>query len=455
MAAKIRISPIHEQVILGTMLSNKELRTSLSKTLTAGMFYVNRHRVIFSAIQCMDRERLEYIPSTLKTFLPTEEEEWGGPDYIEKIITLSANENIDYHIARAKWDTIKNSLISEDIPTLLAKLQDPKIDPGSILHSIKNIERMIGSDQNNIIISGKQHVARYNAELYARGGADILRTTGYPSLDRELVSPCKPGMVSVIAAAPSIGKTTFCLNMAARQSKRWKVGYMAWESGAMAATDIVTASMLKIPLPILMRHPDKLSLEERKRKDELMATMFGNDSSMSFIDRPPRDVIRRKSTFEVNDAILDWLDGVLEIAHFDMIYWDLFEKMFTNRKPEAIMLALDRIQEMAQRHQVHFILLHQILLKEAEKQQDKRPTRYNLKGSGGYIEIPDFVFGLYRRAVYERGIEDNELEVICLKQRTGHWPFKMIFEWEGKYGRVSKGRKEEMTFINQEEFDEI
>jgi hypothetical protein len=142
---------------------------------------------------------------------------------------------------------------------------------------------------------------------------------------------------------------------------------------------------------------------------------------------------------------------MLEEWGLDILYWDLFEKQLADRRPQAIAWALDRVQEMAQRHRIHIALLHQILLKDAERQQDKRPTRYNLKGSGGYIETPDFVFGLYRRAVYERGIQDNEIELHCLKQRMGPWPFRMIFNWDGSICNVSGGREAQMVFTNEDE----
>lgn len=452
MAKKIKISPVHEQVILGTMLKDPKCRARLVKSMSAEDFYVQAHRSIFAAIQELHEEGLEYIPATLKSFLPPEDE-YGGITYLEKLLVLSANENIDFHVDKARWDTIRNTLLTDRIPALTALLQDPRTTPDVISHTLKTLEGYSHTDDDSILITGKSHIARYNAELYARGSGANIRSTGYMALDRKLTSPCKPGWVTVVAAAPSIGKTTFCLNMATRQSSRRKVGYLAWESGATPATDIICASELKIPLSTLLKHPEKLTRKQTEAKDELLEKLFDNNNMFSFLKRPPKRIFKKKSPWEINDAVLDWLDGVLETWGVDQLYWDLFEKLLADRRPQAISWALDRVQEIAQEHHVHITLLHQILLKEAEKQNDKRPTRYNLKGSGGYVETPDFVFGLYRRAIYERGVNDDELELHCLKQRMGPFPFRIVFDWEGRYGRVSGGREEQMTITDDDDYD--
>lgn len=447
---KIKINPIHEQVLLGTMLNDSKQRTVLTKTLTANDFFLAQHRAIFAAIQHLQEERLEYVPATIKSFLPPDED-WGGIHYLDKLTSLAANENIDYHVEHARWDTARNTLLTDRIPALTALLQDVRTTPEQVAHTIKQIGQQVSTDASSTIITGKSHIAKYNAELYARGSGANIRTTGYITLDKELTSPCKPGWLSVVAAAPSIGKTTFCLNCASRQAGRWKVGYLAWESGAVAATDIICASELNIPLARLLKNPERLTHEQNQAKDNLLEKLFDRDSMLSFLPRPPAHVIKQRTPWAVNDAVLDWVDSQLETWGIDILYWDLFEKQLADRQPQAISWALDRVQEMAQRHHIHVVLLHQILLKDAERQTDKRPTRYNLKGTGGYIEVPDFVFGLYRRAVYERGIQDDELELICLKQRMGSWPFRIIFDWNGAHCKISGGRKAQLLFTDDDD----
>lgn len=450
MGKKIKIAPNHEQAILGTMIVNNRLRNKLSQSLSPDIFFVERHRLIFAALQKMSEERLEYVPATLQSFIPPDTD-WGGIKYLEKLKGLSAKDNIDYHIEQAVWDTTRNTILTDRIPALQAQLQDVRIDPDAIYSTMKGMTESVRRTSTSAIAKGQSHIAQYNAELYSRTSGNNIRTSGYLALDRKLTSPFKPGWLSIIAAAPSIGKTTFALNMAARQAKRWKVGYLAWESGNNAATDIICASQLDIPIIKLIKYPHKLSNDEKKRQKDLLENLFGPEGNLSFLNRPPQKILQQQNMWAINDAVIDWVDNQIEEWGIDILYWDLFEKMLADRRPQAIAWALDRIQQIAQKRNIHIALLHQILLKEAERQDDKRPSRYNLKGSGGYIETPDMVFGLYRRAVYERGIEDDELELICLKQRLGPWPFKLIFDWKGHYTQVKGGREEQLTYYDDED----
>jgi replicative DNA helicase len=450
MGKKIKVAPTHEQAILGTMIADSKIRRKLAKSLSPNIFFLNQHKLIFAALQQIVQERLEYIPATLKSLIPPGEA-WDGVAYLDKLSKLSAVENIDYHVSHAEWDTIRNTLLTDRIPNLQAQLQDVREDSDSIYNTMKNMLGIVRQTSSSAVATGQTHIAQYNADLYARNSGNNIRTSGYMALDRKLTSPFKPGWLSVIAAAPSIGKTTFALNMAARQAKKWKVGYLAWESGNNAATDIICASQLKIPIIDLIKRPHKIPRKKKEEQAELLDNLFGKNGNLSFLNRPPHSLLQEKQMWAINDTVIDWVDSQIEEWGIDILYWDLFEKMLADRRPQAIAWALDRIQQLAQKHNIHIALLHQILLKEAERQDDKRPSRYNLKGTGGYIETPDMVFGLYRRAVYERGIEDSELELICLKQRLGPWPFRLIFDWEGQYTRVSGGREEQLTYYEDED----
>lgn len=432
------------------MIANDDVRKHIAGAIDASIFFVSQHRAIFAALtELVDRE-LSYTPSTLKSFMPADDS-WGGVEYLDKLERMAIKENLDYHISKAKWDSVRNTLLTNKIPELQAMLQDPRVDQSEMYKKWIGLASTITPESQALVLSGTAHIARYQATLYARQSGMNTRTTGYMALDKKLTSPCNPGWISVIAAAPSIGKTTFALNMATRQARKWRVGYLPWESGAVAATDIICASQLKIPLYKLLKNPEYITKEEHLKIEELLDGLFNKNNNFSFLPKPPKSVTLQKSSWTINDAVLDWLNDVLKEWQIDILYWDLFEKKFADRQPQAIAWALDRVQEIAQDRGVHFSLLHQITLKDAEKQQDKRPTRANLKGSGAYIEVPDFVFGLYRRAVYEQGIEDTELELYCLKQRLGAWPFKIIFDWEGKYCRVSGGRERQLTCLGEDE----
>jgi replicative DNA helicase len=451
MATKIKITLTHEQVILGSMLSDRSCRSKLLKMLNTDTFISPRHRIIFAALNELEEKNLDYVPITLKALLPADEK-WGGTEYLEKITKMGSPDNLDYHIQRAQWDRTRSQLLKNKIPELEAALKDPRLEIEEGLSLVKNIEdRLKDLRSNDNYIQGAAAVAQYMARLYARETGIHIRSSCYPTLDKKLTNPFGAGLLSIMAAAPSIGKTTLSLNMAQRQSKQWNIGYLAWESGHIAATDIICSRTLKIPLSKIIR--GKLTRKEKIDIEELLEVLHCSDNQLSFNKRPPKSVTKGGGPWEINDKVLDWVDSQIEGWKRDIIYWDLFEKELPDRRPQAISWALDRAQKIAQKHNIHLVLLHQIRLKDLEERKDKRPTRGSLKGSGAYIEVPDFVFALYRDGVYRSGIEDNELDLFCLKQRIGPWPFRIIFNWEGKYCRVTGGREAQITVEEDDEFD--
>ena len=457
MARKIiKIGVLHEHIILGSMLADKKTREAMLKRMSAGDFAAPRHRAIFAALEEMEDARLDYVPATLKTFLPPNEDDWGGTPYLTKLEEMHSEGNIDHHIERARWDNARSSILNEDMSALEVALKDPRLDVNEGLALLRQIEDKIkGARTKSAIVSGQAISARYMATLYAREDDSHIRSTGYLAMDRKITNPFARGLISIITAAPSIGKTTFALNMAKRQARKWNVGVLAWESGPIAATDIMVASELGIPLPKLVKYPGQLTDDERDRIEQLLEILYEKESRLSFLARPPKSVIKDSSgPWEINDKVLDWFESELPGWDRDIIYWDLFEKMLPDRRPQAISWALDRAQEIAQDHGVHLALLHQVTFKDLEKQKDKRPSRGYLKGSGAYVEVADMIYALYRRAVYEPGIDDDEFEIYCIKQRIGPWPWRIICEWDGEMCQITGGREAQLTISGDDEDDD-
>mgnify|MGYP001563591171 CR=1 FL=1 len=443
MATKIKLSILNEQIVLGSMLTSKDLRKKYLKILTPRDFTAPRHQTIFAALAILDENKLDYIPSTLKGFIPVNDEDWGGIEYLRKLESLSAEENFEFHLDRVKWDKARVEVLGSHFEEFEKLLKDPNLDPTIATAYLKKIESTLSSARRqSFVISGVAASAMYQADLAGRQTHATARSTGYASLDKKLTSPAARGQVTAIAACSSIGKTTFSLNCAYRQAKQWRVGYLAWESGHNTAIDIICSSSLNIPLRKLVKESNKLSIEERNRLDEFLSTLFGPTSSLSFLKPPPTSICdKAKGPWETNDRVLDWVDSQIAEWGIEILYWDLFQKKLPDRRPDSISWALDRVQEMAIKHGTHFALLHQITLKEAELRENKRPTRTLLKGTGAWIETPDTVIGLHRQAVYENGLVDNELEVMCLKQRFGPWPWTIAMDWDGPCCRVTGGRE--------------
>jgi replicative DNA helicase len=437
---KLKYSPKHEQIVIGTMLKDRKLRKELVNNLTSGEFHTTRHKVIFAGLVSMVHSNLDYTPATLMTLLP--ESDWGGREYLEKLEKMGNANNIQHHINQMRWDIARVQTFEDLVPQLATELKDPLAEREEVIQLVDDIKSKLESTTSNSPYeSGRGLANQHGATLLARKVGASFRTSGYIDMDKKLVHGFAPGKLSVIAGTPSAGKSTLAANMARRQSNKWKIGFLAWESGSLDTIDIFVASGLKIKLEKLIKLAHMLSDEEQEQIDDYTATLLGDDK-ISFLKEPP-DEIYEGPPWEVMKRILDWTFSKIDNWGRDIIYWDLFEKRFPTTEPAHILLALNRVQReiKADRLNVHMCLLHQLLLKEVERRQDKRPTRDVLKGTAGYLENPDLVLTVYRPALYEPGVEDNVIEIDCLKQRSGPWPWRMIGRWEGPYVRIPKMRE--------------
>ena len=81
-------------------------------------------------------------------------------------------------------------------------------------------------------------------------------------------------------------------------------------------------------------------------------------------------------------------------------------------------MQLKRTKDLGKEYGCHFLLLAQIK-RGVEKRGDKRPTREDIKSSGGFEEVADKILGVHRERAYDPDLEDDTIELGILKQRLG------------------------------------
>ena len=104
-----------------------------------------------------------------------------------------------------------------------------------------------------------------------------------------------------------------------------------------------------------------------------------------------------------------------------VVFIDLFDRLSdvdVVEKTSVIPIKLNEVARLAEEFNVHFCLLAQIN-RAVESRKDKHPTMADLRDSGGYEQVADLIFLLYRAAYYAEGVEDDRMEIELGKQRNG------------------------------------
>jgi replicative DNA helicase len=218
-----------ERSVLGAILVHNDAYEAASHVVKADDFFRDAHRRIFTAIaHLVDELRVDVDFVTLKEELLRrgDLDEVGGPAYISSLADgVPRATNVRYYAGIVKEKATLRALIYA-ANKMLTDAYAAEDSAGDIL---ARSDRAMLDVQNAHVSTRMSNVAESTTDLFKdfehrvehRGqltGVD----TGFASIN-ELTFGWQPGDLIVVAARPSIGKTTFVMNTAvagARTGKR-------------------------------------------------------------------------------------------------------------------------------------------------------------------------------------------------------------------------------------------
>jgi replicative DNA helicase len=244
-------------------------------------------------------------------------------------------------------------------------------------------------------------------------GADATRglRTHYGELDRKL-SGLAPGSLYVIAGRPSMGKTSFALNILEHVCVR--DGHAALLFTLEVTKEQIAENMLcanaRVDAHRLMR--GELSEEEYIKVPEaagrmVKAPLYVDDSPGLTMMRLRAKARRMKARHDIKLVVVDYLQLLSLGAQVE------------SRQIEISRLS-GGLKQMARELGVPVITLSQ-LNRSVEQRQDKRPLMGDLRESGSIEQDADVVMLLFREEYYnkEKLEARGKAEVILAKNRNG------------------------------------
>jgi replicative DNA helicase len=433
MDAPIRSMPQNleaEQSVLGSMLIDKTAIAQAAEVLNAEDFYRDSHKVIFNAIRDLYQKDVPVDMITLIDYLRSTEnlEDAGGITYITEISnSIPSTANLLSYIQIVEDKSILRKLIRSS--TEIIETSYNKQD---------NVESVIDLAEKKIFnLAEKKNTSDFepmNAVL-ERGFLEIERlfnnkgeTTGVPSGFKDLddkTSGFQKGDMVLIAARPSMGKTTFVLNLAQHAALR---------SGKKVAIFSLEMSKEQLAYKLLCAEANV----------DMLKLRTGN-----LDDKDWENIARASGPLAAAKIFIDDTAGVsvmemrskcrrLKMEHgIDMIIIDYLQLMSgsnpENRQQEVSEISRS-IKAIAKEMQCPVLALSQ-LSRAPEQRADHRPMLSDLRESGSIEQDADIVMFLYRDEYYNKETEDkNMAECIIAKQRNG--PVGTVkLAWLGQYSK--------------------
>ena len=237
-------------------------------------------------------------------------------------------------------------------------------------------------------------------------------TTGFTDLDKK-TSGLQPSDLIIVAARPSMGKTTFAMNLVenAMMSEEKPVLVFSLEMPSEQIMMRMLASLSRVDQTKI--RTAQLDDEDWARISNTMAML--KDKDRLFVDDSsgltPMDVRSRARKLARER-------GGISLIMIDYLQLMRVPSLSDNRTLEIAEISRS-LKALAKELEVPVVALSQ-LNRSLEQRADKRPVNSDLRESGSIEQDADLIMFIYRDEVYHENSEEKGVaEIIIGKQRNG------------------------------------
>ncbi len=409
-----------EQSVLGGLLLDNNAWDQIADRVSEGDFYRHDHRTIFRAIQGLAEHNQPFDVITMSEWLQSQSliEDAGGMAYLgtlAKDTPSAANIKAYAEIVREK--SILRQLIQIGTEIAEKGFNPEGLDSKLLLDEAEKrvfqiAEQGTRSGQGFKDMRGllKLAVERIE-ELYERDDPVTGVPTGFDDLD-ELTSGLQAGDLVIVAGRPSMGKTTFSMNIAeyAAVKNKKPVAVFSMEMPGEQLTNRLLSSMGRI---------DAHRMRTGKLEDEDWPRLTGAVSMLTdtpmFIDDTPA---LSPTELRARARRLHREHGELGLIVIDYLQLMQSGSASENRATEISEISRS-LKALAKELSVPIITLSQ-LNRSLEQRPNKRPVMSDLRESGAIEQDADVIVFIYRDEVYNEDSPDKgTAEIIIAKQRNG------------------------------------
>lgn len=333
----------------------------------------------------------------------------GGPAYLASLTDgIPRSANVDHYARIVKEKKALRSLVYY-AQNIIEQVTEGDEGPAALIEQAdRALIDIAGGHQNGRMASlADTSTALFHRMDHRANNRGLVSglPTGYPVFDQTTMG-LQPGELWIIAARPSIGKTTFAMNVATNAARAQKRGAVfSLEMTREQLEDRMIASLSDI------EHQQIVSgyLGERDYAKLSPALGIMHDLTLWIDDTTRRSApaIRRACRRLKNDGGLDFVVvDYLQLMPSSLDY--------RGTRDEQLDDICQRLKDLGKELRVPVILLSQ-LNRDSQKREDSRPQLSDLRGSGAIEQHADGVLFLHRENYREGGFTLG----IIAKQRNG------------------------------------
>lgn len=407
-----------EQAVLGAILVNPDTIPTVLEYLKPDNFYKQAHKYIYQAVLDLFEKNeptdivaiSEYLRDIAKL------EAVGGRSYINDLaLSVITTANVEYHAKKISDKAILRDLIKAGTQIVAEAYDQTNIDKA--LDQAEKIIFELGQRRDareltliKDIVSDSFHKIE---QRYENKDELLGLSSGYYDLD-SLTAGFQKSDLIILAARPSMGKTTLSLNIATEVAirKRTPIAVFSLEMSKEQLVQRLLCSEAEIDAQRI--RTGHMQMDDWSKLSTAMSKLA---PAPIFIDDTPGISVMevrskaRKLKYEFSNL------GMIIIDYLQLMEGDSDRR---GDRVQEISNISRGLKSLAREIDVPVIALSQ-LSRAVEQRQSKKPMLSDLRESGSIEQDADIVIFIYRDEYYHPDLieKKGEAEVIVAKQRNG------------------------------------
>jgi len=411
-----------EQSILGSMMLDNRVIDEISSEIEARDFYRSDHQLIFNEIINLDGKGEAVDVVTVSESLTNlgELEKAGGLAYLGILAKNTPNTgNVKSYAKIVRERAILRRLIESANDIIQAAYQPEGKRPEEVLDFAEQMIFEIAKN-NNQAKAGFRKIDNLLSEAVDKI-EELFKTkktvtgvpTGFTDLDKQ-TSGLQGGDLVVVAGRPSMGKTSFAMNLVeyAAINQNIPVAVFSMEMPGPQLATRMLASLSRVDSTKL--RSGQLDNDDWPKLTSAMGLL--QDKSIYIDDTPALSPLEVRTRARRLAAEHEHGLGLIMVDYLQLMHGG--DGNNENRTLEISNITRS-LKALAKELDCPVIVLSQ-LNRSLEQRPNKRPIMSDLRESGAIEQDADLIMFIYRHEVYEPETDQKGLaEIIIGKQRNG------------------------------------
>jgi len=417
---RLRIPPQSldsEKAVLGSIMLRPVSLNEISDLINPDSFYADKHNIIFKVMLDLANKNEPIDMLSVSNYLQEKKllDKIGGSVYLTELVnTVPSSTNIKHYAEIVQKKSIQRNLIeAADYVSELGFNESGQEIEEILDKAEKKVFSIISSPRHQKYISLKNALPEaWNRleKLHESPGGTRGIPTGFRDLDN-LLSGFQKSDLIILAARPSMGKTTLALDIARQiaTEKNIPIGIFSLEMSSQQLVDRMLGAESRVNAWNMRTGRLTADSEFSKIRDSLdrlsKAPIYIDDQASNSITRMRSIARRLKLEKNLGLIIVDYLQLMTTSKNYDSMVSQVTE---ISRSLKALAKELD----------IPVLALSQ--LSRAVESRGGKPRLSDLRDSGSIEQDADVVMFIHREDKYRSDSnKPNIAEILVEKHRNG------------------------------------